>query len=171
MNPVWARLVDWIVQGAHLIARGSAALVREVEKLVGSIWAFQVAILRSAARWVAAQVQAVADVLMRMAAGAAFPLMAWKSADGWTGTPVAQLRERQRNDPSTSAVRDRWQGPAAVGYYQVAVEQARAVDGALEAAELVRDQLRDSAEATGSSTAHCAWVPSSSRGSSPRSWR
>jgi len=59
-------------------------------------------------------------------------------------------RERRQGiDPSTSSVRDGWQGVAAQRYYDVAVEQAGAVDRALAGAELVRGQLRDCALLTG----------------------
>jgi len=149
MNTTWARFVGWIVQGAQLIVRAAAALVAAVARLARSIWAAQVGILLSAARWVAEQVDAVAAVLMRMAAGAAFPTMAWAWADAWNTVAVAQLRERRRIDPSTSSVRDGWQGVAAQRYYDVAVEQAGAVDRALAGAELVRDQLRECAVLTG----------------------
>lgn len=149
MTTTWAQFVGWIVRGAHLIVRAAAALVAAVRRLAGSIWAAQVAVLIAAARWVAAQVQAVAEVLVRMAAAAMFPSMAWAQADAWNSVVVAQLRERQRNDPSRSAVRDRWQGVAAQRYYNVAGEQADAVDGVLAGAELVRDELRECAMATG----------------------
>jgi len=59
------------------------------------------------------------------------------------------VRERQGIDPSTSSVRDGWQGVAAQRYYDVAVAQAGAVDRALAGAELVRGQLRDCALLTG----------------------
>jgi len=149
MNTVWAHLVGWIVQGAQLILRAAAALVAAVARLAGLIVAGQLAILITAARWIAAQVHAVVDVLMRMASGATFPVIAWMSSDAWNHVPVARLRERQRTDPSTSSVRDRWQGVAADHYYNVALEQADAVDRALTGAEIVRDQLRDCAVATG----------------------
>ncbi len=149
MNAVWAQLVGWIVQGARLMLRAAAALVAAVCRLAGSIWAAGVAALLAAARWVAAQIQAVGAVLMRMAGGAAFPMMAWECSDAWNDVPVAKLRGRQRIDPSMSSVRDRWRGLAADNYYKVAVEQAGAVDRALTGAELVRDQLRECAIATG----------------------
>lgn len=152
MNTVWAHLVGWIVQGAQLMVRAAAALVAAVASLArvaGLMVAGQVAILMTATRWIAAQVHALVDVLMRMAAGATFPVIAWVCADAWNDAPVAQLRERQRTDPSTSSVRDRWQGVAADRYYDVAVEQADAVDRALTGAQIVRDQLRDCAVATG----------------------
>jgi len=149
MNGVWSHLVGWIVQGALVMIQSATAILHAVTRLGGLVVAGQLAILVTAARWLLAQVRAVADVLMRMATGANFPLVAWMWAETWNTVPVASLRERQRVDPSTSAVRDHWQGVAAERYYDVAVEQARAVDGALSSAELVRDQLRDCAVATG----------------------
>jgi hypothetical protein len=149
MNTVWAHLVDWIVRAARLVAAAAAALVAAVARLAGSIWAAYLAVLMSAARWVQAQVRAIADLLTRMAAGAAFPALASAWSDAWNSGPVALLRERGRTDPSTSSVRDHWQGIAAERYYIAATEQAAAVDTALTGAELVRDKLRDSAAATG----------------------
>lgn len=149
MNTTWAHFVGWIVQGAQHMVRAAAALVAALARLAGSIWAGQVMIFLNAARWVAEQVHAIAAVLTRMAAGAAFPTMAWVWADAWNTVAVARLRERQGIDPSTSSVRDGWQGVAAERYYDVAVEQAGAVDRALAGAELVRDQLRECAVLTG----------------------
>jgi hypothetical protein len=149
MNSTWAHFVSWIVQGARLLQRAANGLVRATARLAGSIWAGQVALFLAAARWVAAQVEAVAALLVRIAQGAAFPLIAWNWSDAWNAVAVARLRDRQRIDPSTSSVRDSWQGPAARCYYDVAVEQAAAVDGALAGAELVRDHLRQAALGTG----------------------
>lgn len=149
MNAVWSHLVGWILQGVQLMIGAATAIFRAVCRLGGFFVAGQVAVLVTAARWLLAQVRAVADVLIRMASGAAFPVMAWQCAGMWSSVPVSLLRERQRIDPSTSSVRDRWQGVAAERYYDAAVEQARAVENVLSGAELVRDQLRDSAIATG----------------------
>jgi len=149
MNTTWARFVGWIVQGAQLMVRAAAELVAAVLRLAGTIWASQVAILLSAARWIARQVGALVAVLRQMAAGAAFPLQAWECSGAWNEAVVAQLLDRQRIDPSGSSVRDCWQGPAAERYHNAAVEQAGAVDRAVTGAELVRDQLRDCAAATG----------------------
>lgn len=149
MNAVWSRLVGWIVSYAQLLVRAAAVLVAAVARLGVLFVAGQLAVLMAATHWIAAQVQAIVDVLMRMAAGATFPAIAWMWAEAWNDVPIARLRERQRTDPSTSSVRDRWQGVAADRYHGVAVEQADAVDRALAGAEIVRDQLRECAVATG----------------------
>jgi hypothetical protein len=149
VNAVWSRFVGWIVRSAQLLIRTAAALVATVARLAGSIWAAGVAVMLAAARWVAARVTDIVTVLRRMAAGAVFPVAAWRWSDAWNDVVVVGLRERQRIDPSTSSVRDRWQGIAADRYYEAAVEQAAAVDRALAGAELVRDQLRECAIATG----------------------